>query len=359
MPESSIVVRPEPAGTPSRRLQAAGLGHATAVFEQLAATVPLPPAPRPIVVADYGAATGYNSLLPIGAAIAAFRRRTRPDHAVLVTHTDLPDNDFTALFRTLADDPDSYTRKDAASFPSAIGRSFYAQILPSQSVNLAWTSWATMWLRRPAAELPEFDDHVHVEHSDDAAARQEYARRAAQDWQDFLAFRGRELAPGGKLLVLTAAVDAQGRSGYRPVLDAIVAVLDELVGEGFMSRDEVTHMTIPVLARSEKELRAPFAPAGRFEALTIERLDVFDAEDRFWDRYLLDGDAGALGAQWSAFTSAAVFPALAAALAGGAGDPRAAEFVQRLEAGVAARLASSPQQVQIPLALVVLAKRAA
>ncbi|MGB3894222.1 MAG: SAM-dependent methyltransferase, partial [Mycolicibacter sinensis] len=341
MPESSVVVRPEPAGTPSRRLQAAGLGHATAVFEQLAATVPLPPAPRPIVVADYGAATGYNSLLPIGAAIAAFRRRTRPDHPVLVTHTDLPDNDFTALFRTLADDPDSYTRKDAASFPSAIGRSFYAQILPSQSVNLAWTSWATMWLRRPAPELPEFDDHVHVEHSDDAAARQEYARRAAQDWQDFLAFRGRELAPGGKLLVLTAAVDAQGRSGYRPVLDAIVAVLDELVGEGFVSRDEVTRMTIPVLARSEKELRAPFAPAGRFEALTIERLDVFDAEDRFWDRYLLDGDAGALGAQWSAFTSAAVFPALAAALAGGAaGDPRAAEFVQRLEAGVAARLAS-------------------
>jgi hypothetical protein len=336
------------------------LGHATAVFEQLAATVPLPPAPRPIVVADYGAATGYNSLLPIGAAIAAFRRRTRPDHPVLVTHTDLPDNDFTALFRTLADDPDSYTRKDAASFPSAIGRSFYAQILPSQSVNLAWTSWATMWLRRPAAELPEFDDHVHVEHSDDAAARQEYARRAAQDWQDFLAFRGRELAPGGKLLVLTAAVDAQGRSGYRPVLDAIVAVLDELVGEGFVSHDEVTRMTIPVLARSEKELRAPFAPAGRFEALTIERLDVFDAEDRFWDRYLLDGDAGALGAQWSAFTSAAVFPALAAALAGGAaGDPRAAEFVQRLEAGVAARLASSPQHVQIPLALVVLAKRVA
>lgn len=358
MPESSIVVRPEPAGTPSRRFQAAGLAHATAVFEQLAATVPLPTAPRPIVVADYGAATGYNSLLPIGAAIAVFRRRTRPDHAVLVTHTDLPDNDFTALFTTLADDPDSYTRKDSASFPSAIGRSFYDQILPSQSVNLGWTSWATMWLRRPAADLPEFDDHVHVDHSDDAAARQEYARRAAQDWHDFLAFRGRELAPGGMLLVLTAAVDAQGRSGYQPVLDAIVAVLAEQVREGVLSRDELARMTIPVLGRSEKELRAPFAPAGRFEALTIERLEVFDAEDRFWSRYLVDGDAGALGTQWATFTSGAIFPTLTAALAGGTADPRAGEFVQRLEAGVAARLASSPQQVQIPLALVVLAKRA-
>lgn len=357
MPESSIVVRPEPGGAPSSRLQAAGLAHATGVFEQLAATVPLPSAPLPIVVADYGAATGYNSLLPIGAAIAAFRRRTRPDHAVLVAHTDLPDNDFTALFTTLAEDPDSYVRKDTASFPSAIGRSFYAQILPSQSVTLGWTSWATMWLRRPAAELPGFADHVHVEHSDDDAARRAYARQAAQDWHDFVAFRGRELSPGGKLLVLTAAVDAAGRSGYRPLLDAIVAVLDEQVREGRLTRDEVARMAIPVLGRSEKELRAPFAPAGRFESLTIERLEVFDAEDRFWDRYLLDGDAVALGAQWAAFVSTAVFPTLAAGLTGGTDDQRAADFVRHLEAGVAARLASNPQQVQIPLALVVLAKQ--
>ncbi|WP_409429067.1 SAM-dependent methyltransferase [Mycobacterium sp. SMC-11] len=357
MPESSIVVRPESGGAPSSRLQAAGLAHATGVFAELAATVPLPAAPRPIVVADYGAATGYNSLLPIGAAITAFRRRTRTDHAVLVVHTDLPDNDFTALFTTLADDPDSYARKDTASFPSAIGRSFYSQILPSQSVNLGWTSWSTMWLRRPAGELPEFADHVHVEHSDDDAARRAYTRQAAQDWHDFVAFRGRELSPGGKLLVLTAAVDAAGRSGYRPLLDAIVAVLDEQVHAGTLTRDEVARMSIPVLGRSEKELRAPFAPAGRFESLTIERLEVFDAEDRFWDRYLLDGDAVALGTHWAAFVSAAIFPTLASALAGGTDDPRAADFVRHLEAGVAARLASNPQQVQIPLALIVLAKQ--
>jgi hypothetical protein len=52
-----------------------------------------------------------------------------------------------------------------------------------------------------------------------------------------------------------------------------------------------------------------------------------------------------------------VFPTLAGALAGGADDPRATDFQRHLEAGVAARLASSPQQVQIPLALVVLAKQ--
>jgi len=69
------------------------------------------------------------------------RKRTRPEHSVLVTHTDVADNDFTVLFQTVEDDPDSYLKKDAATFTSAIGRSFYTQILPSNSVNLGWTSW--------------------------------------------------------------------------------------------------------------------------------------------------------------------------------------------------------------------------
>ena len=77
--------------------------------------MPLPAPPQPIVIADYGASTGHNSLLPVGAAITVLRKRTRPEHSVLVAHTDVPDNDFTAMFRTLEEDPDSYLRRDAAT----------------------------------------------------------------------------------------------------------------------------------------------------------------------------------------------------------------------------------------------------
>ena len=83
------------------------------------------------------------------------RKRTRPEHSVLVAHTDVAENDFTVLFRTVEDDPDTYLRKDAASFASAIGRSFYTQILPSNSVNLGWTSWAIQWLGRIPAPVPD------------------------------------------------------------------------------------------------------------------------------------------------------------------------------------------------------------
>ena len=353
-PQSSIVVRPEPAYPQSSRLQAAGLARAVALFERAAEQVLLPKPPQPIVIADYGAANGHNSLKPMSAAMALLRRRTHHDHAILVVHTDIPDNDFTALFQTMSEDPESYLHSDPATFTSAIGRSFYDQIVPSKTVNLGWSSWATQWLSRIPCELP---DHVHVAYTNDDAARAAYAHQAALDWHNFVAFRGRDLAPEGRLVVLTLAADADGTPGFPTLLAAIVAALDDQVHDGLLRRDELRRMTIASFARNEKDFRAPFAPSGRFEGLTIEHLEMFSAEDRFWSRFKSDDDAGAFGAQWAAFARVALFPALVRGLDGGVDDPRATEFVERLENAVATRLSRAPEPMRIPLALLVLVKR--
>jgi hypothetical protein len=358
VPESSIVVRPEPMDSgsysASSRLQAAGLSGAIKLFEEAANNVPLPQPPQPIVIADYGASTGHNSLLPICSAIAVLRKRTRPEHSILVAHTDVAENDFTVLFQTLDDDPDSYLKKDAASFASAIGRSFYTQILPSNSVNVGWTSWAIQWLGRVPAPVP---DHLQVAYSEDEAVKAAYAKQAAFDWHEFVAFRGRELCPGGRLVVLTTAVGDDGEFGHRPLFRGMVAELADLVAQGLITEDEVHRMCIPIVSRRAAEFLSPFAPKGRFERLEVEHLEVFDAEDRFWSQYRVDHDAKAFGAQWAAFARASVFPSLASALDGGRSDPRCGEFIERLEAGVAARMAAEPEEMQIPLAQVVLWKR--
>jgi salicylate 1-O-methyltransferase len=358
VPESSIVVRPEPVEsgsyTASSRLQAAGLRPAIQVLEQAAAEVPLPKPPQPIVIADYGASTGHNSLLPIGAAIAVLRKRTRPEHSILVAHTDVPDNDFTAMFRTLADDPDTYLRRDAATFASAVGRSFYSQILPSNSVNLGWSSWAIQWLSRAPSSIP---DHILVAYSSDEDVRAAYAKQAALDWHEFIAFRGRELCPGARLVVMTMAVDDEGDPGYRPLLSSILDALGELKAARLLTDAEVHGMCIPTVGRREADFRAPFAPKGRFEQLEIEHLEVFNADDRFWAQYQVDGDAKAFAAQWAAFARASVFPALATALEGGRTDPRVPQFFHQLEALTAERLAAAPEQMKIPLAHLVLWKR--
>lgn len=336
--------------TAATRLQAAGLRRAITLFEKAAEVVPIPRPPRPLVIADYGASTGHNSLLPIAAAIAVLRKRTRAEHSVLVTHTDVPENDFTELFRTLSDDPDTYLKKDGACFASAVGRSFYTQIVPSNSVNLAWSAWSIHWLARTPMPVP---DHVLAACSADEGVRAAYAKQSARDWHEFVAFRGRELSPGGRLVVMTMAIADDGDFGYRPLLDAIMATLTEFVEQKSLTQDELSAMTIPIVGRRSADFLSPFAPSGVFEKLSIEHLEVFDAEDRFWTQYRIDGKARALGARWAEFLRVSTFPALAATLP----VERRATFVAELTSGVAARVAAAPAQIRIPMAQIVIEKK--
>src|SRR5271156_205531 len=239
----------------SSQVQAAGLSPAVPMLELAARTVPLPPGSQPIVIADYGSSEGHNSLLPLGAAITILRQRIGPDRAISVVHTDLPENDFSVLFKTLNTDPNSYSRRDHAVFASAVGRSFYEQVLPAGSVTLAWSSWAVQWLSRAPAAIP---DQVQVAFSHDASTRAAFSRQAADDWQRFLSQRERELCPGAKLAVMTMAVDQNGEFGYRPLLNAMYAALVDMVDSGFLSSEEMRRMVIPTVARSRADFLAPF-----------------------------------------------------------------------------------------------------
>jgi hypothetical protein len=336
-------------------VQAAGLSPAIPLFVDSAATVRLPSDPEPIAIADYGSSQGGNSLEPIALAVHALRQRVEPTRSVAVFHTDLPDNDFSALFRALSDDPRSYLNQSTYIFPAAIGRSFYEQILPRNSVTLGWSSWAVQWLSRPPMSIP---DQVQVAYSRDSATKAAFAAQAASDWHAFLTHRGAELQPGGRLIILTMALDESGSFGYRQVLDAMYGTLLNMVEMRFLARDEVVRMTIPTVARSRSDFLAPFRTSsdGRFAGLTVEHLDIFQGEDRIWNQYEKDGNAESFGAQWAAFSRASVFPTLAADLRGGPTDPRTEEFVSRLEAGMARKLEEAPAQMVIPLAEMVLCK---
>lgn len=337
----------------SSRVQAAGLSPAVPLLERAARSVPLPAGSDPVLLVDYGSSEGHNSLGPLATAIGVLRERLGPERAISVVHTDLPDNDFTALFRTLAADPNSYLRGNPEVFALAVGRSFYEQILPAGSVTLAWSSWAIQWLSCLPALIP---DQVQVAYSRDPAARAAFGEQAAVDWRTFLTHRGRELRPGGRLVVLTMCVDQAGNFGYRPLLEAMYAALLDLVEKGLFHVEEASRMAIPTVGRSLEDLRAPFAESGCFSGLSIEQMEVFPGEDRIWAQFESDGDVQAFGARWAAFSRASVFPTLAACLAGGRNDPRAPMFIDRLEAGLAARLAAAPERMLIPLGKMLLVK---
>ena len=87
---------------------------------------------------------GKNSLLPMGCAIRDLRPRIGANRPICVFHVDQPSNDFNSLFEVLTSDPSRYELSQANVFPCAVRRSFYEQVLPSQSVHLGWSSSAAM-----------------------------------------------------------------------------------------------------------------------------------------------------------------------------------------------------------------------
>jgi hypothetical protein len=58
----------------SSRVQGVGLSPAVPIFERLAGAVALASPPEPIVIADYGASEGCNSLPPMKAAVRSLNR---------------------------------------------------------------------------------------------------------------------------------------------------------------------------------------------------------------------------------------------------------------------------------------------
>jgi hypothetical protein len=335
----------------SSRVQAAGSSPALPSLEKAAREVALPFPPQAVMIADYGSSEGRNSLAPIRAAIHVLRDRIGSDRAISVCHTDLPGNDFTTLFQILASDPASYLQDFPTIFPFAIGRSFYDQILPPASVTLGWSSWAVQWLSRVPALIP---DQVQVAYSRDAAVRAIFYEQAAQDWKCFLSHRAAELQPGGRLVILSMAADDNRDFGYRASVSAIYGAMLDLVEEGFLTPEETRRMVIPTVGRSRQDFLEPFGKIGSFAGLTLDEIEIFCGEDRIWNEFQQQGDAGAFGAAWAAFSRASVGPTLAAAL----DDARArtAEFLNRLEVKMAQRLAAAPEKTFMPLAKIVVVK---
>jgi hypothetical protein len=337
----------------SSRVQAAGLSPAVPMLQRAAQTAALPADSQPIVVADYGSSQGRNSLAPMNAAINVLRQRIGSDRPISVIHTDLPQNDFSALFHTLNTDPNSYLQTQSEVFASAVGRSYFEQILPPASVTLGWSSWAVQWLSRVPGIIP---DQVQIAFSRDPAARAAFSTQAAEDWRNFLTARARELIPGGKLAILTMSVDEDGNFGYAPLVRAIYAALLDLVENGLITSNEARHMAIPTVARSRADFLSPFDVDGCFVGLFVEELETFDGEDGIWLDYEQHRNAGQFAAQWAAFSRASVFPTLAGNLESG-GDARAVDFCDRLEAGTAARLSAAPERMLIPLVKILLARQ--
>ncbi|WP_188062401.1 hypothetical protein [Sphingobium sp. KCTC 72723] len=289
----------------------------------------------PVAIVDYGASQGRNSMVPMATAIDLVRLRDA-ERAVQVVHTDLPSNDFASLFALLDRDPASYVAGRDNIYPSAIGRSYFDQLLPSGSVDLGWSSNALHWMSHSPVDVA---DHGWAVFSQSADARAAVDAVLADDWLRFLTSRRAEMRPGGQLICqfMGRGPDSHGfewMAGH--YWQSIVTLRDE----GWLTDAETQRMTAPSAGRSLVQVAAPFA-SNIVPELMLDHLSLVESPDPYWDEYRQSGDAARLGWQWAHMMRAANGPNLVAAL-----DPSRDPdmLLDLLVDRLAARIAADPQR---------------
>jgi SAM dependent carboxyl methyltransferase len=335
------------------RIPAGGMSLALPRLQEAVQKVELDRDEQPVVVADYGSSQGKNSLAPMRVAIRTLRERLGPDRPIFVFHVDQPTNDFNTLFEVVSADPERYVLDEPNIFPCAIGRSFYEGVFPQRYVHLGWSSFAAMWLSR----IPTLIPGHFIALCSTGAAREAFERQAEQDWEAFLSLRARELRPGGRLVVVLAALNDDGISGLEDIFNRANAVLAEMVDTGAIQAEERERMVLGAYPRRRRELLAPFHAGGHFQNLRVESCDLTPLPDSAWADYDRDGNVDALATKHALFFRSVFVPTLALALTEAHDADQRRVFADRFENGLKRHLVDQPAPLHSFVQTMVLAKQ--
>jgi hypothetical protein len=154
-----------------------------------------------VVLADYGCSGGKNSMVMIQKIYEFLKDSTQTDFLLQAFLTDLPHNDYNAVLSAYQE---SIIAKEKNIFLSWTVGSFYDQILPPNSVDLACSFSSLHWLSETEG-LGSFNDPncFYFSLADPAKDHDKIhylLNIATKDVQNFLLARKKELVSGGLLM---------------------------------------------------------------------------------------------------------------------------------------------------------------
>jgi hypothetical protein len=212
----------------------------------------------PVRVADLGCADGGTSIGLWHQVLTALRQRV-PGRAIEIVYTDLPQNDFSQLFRMLhgQTDIESYYGKIPNIYPFASATSFHQAIFPPSSLHLAFSAHASHYISKVPCPISE---HVHMVGATEAE-RAAYEQTGSLEWERLLGLRARELVPGGRLCMLSFGIDEDGHyvghTGGVSVFDTFNTLWRQLADEGGITHDEYLRTNFPQVFRTTEQFTAP------------------------------------------------------------------------------------------------------
>jgi hypothetical protein len=325
------------------KLQAGVVQMASARLENAALAVLTSSAPAPLAMADYGSATGKNSIAAVHFLAEVVARHRSGVHLAL-HFCDQPDNDWKVLAARASE---AFAERHDITY-GMFPRSFYGPVLPPCSVDIGWSAISVHWLSaKPGEAIDGLWPHGGL-----GAQRAAFTQQARRDWSVFLTQRARELRAGGQLIVIAACSRADGTSTADAYLDMPWEVIRELEREGALSARERGAMHVPTYFRCAAEWQAPFGSPD----LPLELADYAEEllPDALWADYERSGDRAAFAAAWVGWLRAFTEPLLAGALDPERGVEQRRAVLDELYRRTAARVVRDPERARIPWTLAIL-----
>jgi len=248
----------------------------------------------PFRLADYGTADAGTSMPLVRSCIAKVRAtRGFEDTPVEVLYEDQPGNDWVSVFNRTQGTVSTPNVPDSVRGLSdlnnvvvlASGVSFYQPCFSAGSVDVAFCATAFHWLRSTPCTIP---DALHSAASEDPTAVKAYMAQADTDWRQILEARGRELKPGGRIIIANFAKDVEGQFLGKTHRTQSMHHNFADIWSGLVTPEEFAATNFPNQYRSLEECTSPFGVQGTglFAGLKILEAETDVVKCPYLDSYL-------------------------------------------------------------------------
>ncbi|XP_061190905.1 uncharacterized protein LOC133199033 isoform X1 [Saccostrea echinata] len=221
---------------------------------------------RPINIVDFGTCQGRTSF-PFLKILTEQIRIKSQCREIAVYLNDQKTNDFNALVRTITEFQEEVTDPFLRIIINPCNA--YERCLPASSIDIGVCSLMVHWLSTPMRVEKQL---VYLPSNTDKEEKIE--EKAAQDWENFLSLRSREMKKGAVFLVV---VLYYSRDLYEILCDEFY----QLYERNIITKEELSNTTIPIYPyRTETELRAPFDDIG--QQIGIQLLELRKRPVKFY-----------------------------------------------------------------------------
>ncbi|KAM9973629.1 hypothetical protein ACTFIW_010739 [Dictyostelium discoideum] len=210
--------------------------------------------PNIIRILDIGSSHGRNSIIPINLIISTVLKQF-PNQCFEVYHEDLPENNFSLLFKEISDNKNSYIKLSNQIYFYGIGNSFYNQLVPSNTVDYVFSFSASHW------------SNYHVSFHYDPDSIGVYCKHKSKEYKQYcidilyknFSLRAKELKKGGIFMLTvmnenenetpttsTTTTTTNENNVLYELFKLSKTIWKQMANENLISMNEVDKMIIPV-----------------------------------------------------------------------------------------------------------------